>query len=87
VASCSRAAHGERQLGVKCLLLCAFLALGREAAGSGPLVRTRRYPRTRIESLIGRPTSIEKEPNFMVDPTINRVYYFHDNKEIMAYDF
>jgi hypothetical protein len=37
--------------------------------------------------LIGRPTSIEKEPNFMVDPTINRVYYFHGDKEIMVYDF
>ncbi len=36
---------------------------------------------------IGRVPMHEKEPQFMVDATGNRVYYFRNKTELLAYDF
>jgi len=36
---------------------------------------------------IGEIPMKEKEPRFMVDNWINRVYYFQNQKEVVAYDF
>jgi len=36
---------------------------------------------------VGRVQMNEKEPLFMVDDIGNRVYYFRDKRELLAYDF
>ncbi len=36
---------------------------------------------------VGRIPMAEKEPQFMVDDIGNRVYYFKDKTEVIAYDF
>lgn len=38
-------------------------------------------------SEVGRVSMPDKEPRFMVDEVGNRVYYFRDNRELLAYDF
>ncbi len=36
---------------------------------------------------VGRVPMADKEPQFLVDAIGNRVYYFRDKTELLAYDF